>query len=313
MLSLRPFDLRALSLRTFNLRRSHLRSFGAPLALHRSLARLRAWGSRPRRIRLALNALAVLSLLFARRLRLLAMLTHLIVRPLPALERRFALPLLIELASLMLELTLQLSFTYLPVAILTHPLGQRAPIEYRSRVCAGGADSPTGRSTRGGRSGSIADDGRSSIGFVWVWPRTCGRAMRSGARATSRVSAGAAAQNAQPPAADRASRRPDDPRWFAAARARSRASGPPRRLSRTGAICGATALAGSARQLAFVVAHAMIAGAARRRERCRATPPSRRPAPCGCGRRRSWPRFSYTSLMCIRFTITVFETFTRST
>jgi len=113
--------------------------------------------------------LALLARLISPHLRLLAILAHLVVRPLPALgNRSFALPLLIQLASLMLELALQLSLTNLPIAIFSHSLGQPAPIEYRGRNLRGRhrlANRPIGpRWTIR----SIADDGRSSSGVATI-------------------------------------------------------------------------------------------------------------------------------------------------
>jgi len=91
--------------------------------LCRLLTPFHAWGRLRTHILLSLNALAILMRLFSPRFRLLAILAYLTIRPLPALgSRSVALPLLIELASLMLEVALQLPFTYLSIAILSHPL-----------------------------------------------------------------------------------------------------------------------------------------------------------------------------------------------
>ena len=56
---------------SLNLRALHIRAIGALLALHRSLTLFQARGSLPHHIWLALDSLAVLMRLFARRLRLL--------------------------------------------------------------------------------------------------------------------------------------------------------------------------------------------------------------------------------------------------
>jgi len=149
----RPLYLRPLNLRAFRWA-LHIRAFGASLSLRRSLTRFHPWGNLPHRFLLALNALAVLTRRVSPRLRLLALL-----EALP--NRGFALSLLIKLASLMLDLALQLSLAHLPVAILSHSVGQSAPIEYRSlrgRRSFAARPLDAGRTIR-----SIADHGRPSI------------------------------------------------------------------------------------------------------------------------------------------------------
>lgn len=130
-----PLDLRA-----FNLRALGLRSFGIALALCR-LCRpvtlfLLSCSRLPLDLLLALNALAQLTLQFARRLRLLSLLARLIFLPLPGALRLLSFTLLLSFKllqglALLQGFTLPLSLTYLSIAILPHQAGNCAPIENR--------------------------------------------------------------------------------------------------------------------------------------------------------------------------------------
>jgi hypothetical protein len=127
-----------MSRRLGSLRLLHLAPFCALFSLRWRLPLLDTRGTH--RLVRTLNPLPLLARLVARdltllawRLRPLAMLTDFRVPLLPVLiDRGFALLTLLNLASLMLDLSLLLALANLSVALLSHPICERVPIENRA-------------------------------------------------------------------------------------------------------------------------------------------------------------------------------------